>query len=742
MLISSIRTVSPPLLLLQSALLSTYPGLLDALVALLQRAEPNVAAQCGRALWNLSYRNEVVKSNPAVQSLLPRLVSHLSAKHVKLKQFSIGLLWSLCDSQPATCVEVVGTHDGMRIILQGLTNANSAGGSSDSETYFLLISLLNTLLNNDSTLRAKSIAVSCNVSGILLPLLLRTTSTTLMDRICEVLSTVLFMQSKEQHLFASQGGLKALVDAIQKPALSKCLQRLSLAFLAAVYRSRTWIMTGVSAATPPAELATMQAAREKLESEVEPAFAHLAALFREWQEKNPCTTMCLAVGLTLACLAQNKPRFLRLLLQSNTLPALLRFLTPPQHYSVHDQNKVKEIGLGLLLQVAQSSTEVQRFLCTASPPPSAALPAATGATAAPAPGVVVDPAANGVYGAYFQSLIDCIKIEKLRPATARLVACIVEPAACRPAARLLMSGHAGFVAQLLQGLKQSFPNPLKPAHADRDLTPHAQLCGCLFVLAGGVPPANANQQQPSQQPAVDPDEVNRNFTYLTQLILTDKQVADVLSRLSTFVRHAQQAQQQQALAQQQQQQQQQQQINSVNSAMHSLKPSPPPIPPPAMQQQPPVQQQQPVSHSQGQHSYPQQGSSQQQQQYSQYSSRGGSGSAQPIYHSQQPSAGPVAHVSSSGYNSAVQSGSAHGSMQQQSARPYAQQQQQQQMPLQQKQMQPVYSQQPQQSVQSSPPAYHPSTQQSLPPQGYANPVPNPKASPTAQELLQMAYARR
>ena len=614
-----------------------YPHLLETLIRLMLSPHvdhaPDLGAQIARALWCMCFRVEQVKTQPPdIVRLLTKLVGNVSSKHVKTKQYSLGLLWSLCEGGPSSrgavnIVEyLVFKQNLVAILCQGLHSANQSASNPQlaegSETYFLMISLLHTLIVTDQRLQAKNEAVKRSLSCILLPLFNRTTSTTLMDRICETLAAVLYLQSKEQSSFLmasssgmghgvdpatasasgankfAQGGVAALIHALTNPAMGKCMQRLSLALLAAVYRSPTWQMTGISEDTPAHVVAGMRADMLALEEMVEPAFLFLAKHLRELYRSSPSNQLALAVGLTLCCLAQNKPRFKKLLLDTNTLPAILAFLLPPTHYSINDQNKVQNMGLGMLFQLTLSaagsvivgpgaansdpaSRAIRSWIISAANNPVAySFPAPAGGGQQHAQQMVsttpseIDPRVRAVatWGGWFQALLDCFVIhERCRPAALRVIVCLVEqdPAV----ASWLLADVGGFLTALTTTIKSvaaaqvhasTTPSANTP-HAlaiaaqtrDREYTLLAQLCAALFVLAGGRPDAP------------DSPEVAANFNKVASLILADQQLRNSLMAVHSFM--ANQARKREAQMQQQAQAAAQATASHVDSSMHALK---------------------------------------------------------------------------------------------------------------------------------------------------------------------------
>jgi len=534
----------------KAELLFSYPGLVERLAYVYTRhVRPESQALAARALWNLAWKNEALRTHAVLQQvLLQSTMGHLSSKSVPLRKMSMGLLWSLCDGNSAgakQCVSlVVEKLDGVRLVMQCLGSNDPA--FADSESYFLLLSLLHALLNqhHPAGRRAKADALSMGAVSSLLPLLTRTTSTTLMDRICDVLALLLFNQSKEQMNFASKGGVLSLSKALHNPALQKCQQRILMTTLAALYRNPYWV-NPVFVNRPEGT---------QLAQHVQPVFDTLASRFVELQNSQPCQVINLAIGLTLATITHARPALADALVERGVMAPLARLLTPPSHFPASDCNTIVHLGLVVLLQIAYQNASVQQFLLhenfgTPTPPPGAA---PSSAASAPSTAPAVPTSAQGLYGNIFQYLLNCVSsaspttVSLQRVQAVRLIGCILECDHDRRVSALLLDGHENFLSHVLDALKLSYPNRMQPTM--RDDAPLVHLASALFVLCGGPAVPNKSASKLGEQPAVQ-----ANFQKLTQKLNEDPKLGDALVKIhKQIVQHQQLMQQQQQLQQQQQ----------------------------------------------------------------------------------------------------------------------------------------------------------------------------------------------
>ena len=544
----------------KSQLLLTYPHLIERLVAIFLHSDggPHVQWNAARALWNLSYRTDEVKNSSHARALVPRLIDNLTCKHPKLKLFSIGLLWALCDNNKVTCAEV-GKRDGMKILVQCLNLRETPS----TEIYFLLISLANTLINCDTTqLICKKEALTHHISIILQPLLYRTTSTTLMDRLCDVLTSVLYAQTNEQVLFTNTGtplnGVQVLVNAICNRDLRKCICKLSLALLAVIYRNPLWTGSGLPPKPTPEQIQQATSKMESLESIIQPAFERLCEILVEEEDTNPCSIECISVSLCLACLAQGKPRLQRTLLSRDMIKNLAMLLVPPM-YAENDRVRVMGIGVGIIHQLAHQNSEIQRYLMTQSPqrtkPNMKVVPLIYA--------VKVDPTNNPAnYGVYFKCLLDCLAFPKLRVSVCKTIICIAESS--RTLTNLLLHDHVGFRSSVIGEIKSAAPYQ-RSAELAAGVKPQInmqallQLVSCFHVLTGGAALSNSSTKTPAEA-----ETVLANLTMVTQLILEDRHLSQAFMAAHSF--GLAQIQKQQQLMQQQQQQQQQQQTHSSSTS--------------------------------------------------------------------------------------------------------------------------------------------------------------------------------
>jgi hypothetical protein len=588
----------------KSELLAGYPSLIDRLAYVIMRGSIDCSAYAARCLWNIAWKNENVRNNhSSILLLLPILISNLSSKHLYLKKYSLGLLWALCEGNTekarSISTQIIEKHEGTKLVVQGLFNSNElsakdGGGGADSETYFLLLSLLATLLGpqQPAQRKSKSDAQNNNATSILLSLLARTTSSTLMDRICEVLTIVLFNQGREQKTFTESNGIKKLVDALLNPVLAKAYGRMQIALIAALYRNPYWVGTnpgsvnGINATVAQQQLHQKwqqnemnHAQKEKRSEQIIPTlmdtvlriFHPLSARLREMSLTAPCGVPALTAALCLATLAQGVPSLQEILMNSGTLAAMARLLIPFSH-PIDTQYSIQTLGLVLLLQVAQGYPRIQHYLVTESwsnttqntqqqLPPGVSSVSATPQLSAAAQG-------KG-YGTIFQSILACLRFghpvpagsvlptkdATLRVHVAKLITCICERE--RSISALLLSNHENFLTAIFESLKVQYPNKQLPTM--RDDTPLIQLASCLFVLGQGpavlaspMPPPTSTTSPASSTTAAklrDPSnaEALANFQKIAQMMHDDSVLSEVLLKIHKQVQSL--AHQQQVAAQ-------------------------------------------------------------------------------------------------------------------------------------------------------------------------------------------------
>jgi len=464
----------------------------------LQCPDDKVRVASARALWNLLYNNSVAKSNFVSNALLKLIITNILTQPNMLPSLTdmcIGMIWAMVERTPQWCQAAVDA--GIIKIIARAIEAPPTHPTARIETYFLCVSLLNSLLSCTKTECAALVKKQALNNGIvpkLLPLF-QVRSMTIASVICTALGILFQDQPDAAQSAVRIGILPKFMGIISDERCLPCIGNIGLAVMTIICTHPLWSDSNNTLSTDKhvhqqqhQQAAMCTKEREELIQQADIIFKTLLNYFILFQRKKPCITNSVCLGHIVACIAQERKHYKDIILAEDGLHCMVLLLVPPPELSPDARQFSQNSGLKCLLRITENHSGLQHAICTSKFKKTYAVTAPHTVDAIPDVqmnnDVPIPASAHGIYDAYFFLILRCIAKPWAIVTVVRLMTQILPGHSM--IRKLLRTNHVDYLSYILNALKMEWST-------SSHITSVAPFLSCLFVLYGGNDPAETSE---------------------------------------------------------------------------------------------------------------------------------------------------------------------------------------------------------------------------------------------------------